>query len=49
VKTGNTKASLLVNERVEMDMVGMPYRVLALGLYHSLGKLPEPESTHDFF
>jgi transposase len=25
------------------------YRVLELALYHSLGKLPEPEITHDFF
>jgi transposase len=25
------------------------YRVLELALYHSLGKLPEPESTHRFF
>jgi transposase len=25
------------------------YRVLDLALYHSLGKLPEPVSTHDFF
>jgi hypothetical protein len=25
------------------------YRVLELALCHSLGKLPEPESTHDFF
>ncbi len=25
------------------------YRVLELALYHALGKLPEPESTHDFF
>ena len=25
------------------------YRVLELALYHSLGKLPEPECTHDFF
>ena len=25
------------------------YGVLELALYHSLGKLPEPESTHDFF
>jgi transposase len=25
------------------------YRVLELALYHSLAKLPEPESTHDFF
>jgi transposase len=25
------------------------YHVLELALYHSLGKLPKPESTHDFF
>ena len=25
------------------------YRVLELALYHSLGKLAEPGSTHDFF
>jgi transposase len=25
------------------------YRVLELSRYHSLGKLPEPECTHDFF
>src|SRR5262250_2247941 len=25
------------------------FRCLELPLYHSLGKLPEPESTHDFF
>ena len=25
------------------------YRVLELALYHSLGRLPEPEVTHDFF
>jgi transposase len=25
------------------------YRMLQLALYHSLRKLPEPESTHDFF
>ena len=25
------------------------YRMLELSLYHSLGKLPEPECTHDFF
>lgn len=25
------------------------YRVLELARYHSLGKLPEPDSTHDFF
>ena len=25
------------------------FRTLDLALYHSLGKLPEPESTHEFF
>jgi transposase len=25
------------------------FRVLELALYHSLGKLPEPEVTHEFF
>lgn len=25
------------------------YRVLGLALYHSLGKLPEPELTHELF
>ena len=25
------------------------FRVLELALYHSLGKLPEPETTHEFF
>jgi hypothetical protein len=25
------------------------YRVMELALDHSVGKLPEPESTHDFF
>jgi transposase len=25
------------------------FRVLELALYHSLGRLPEPDSTHDFF
>ena len=25
------------------------FRVLELALYHSLGKLPEPECTHEFF
>jgi transposase len=25
------------------------FRALELGLYHSLAKLPEPETTHDFF
>jgi hypothetical protein len=26
-----------------------PSTIHELALYHSLGKLPEPESTHDFF
>jgi hypothetical protein len=26
-----------------------PTHCLELALYHSLGKLPEPESTHEFF
>ena len=25
------------------------FRILELALYHSLGKLPEPECTHEFF
>jgi transposase len=25
------------------------FRILELVLYHSLGKLPEPELTHEFF
>ena len=25
------------------------FRTLEVALYHSLGKLPEPESTHDVF
>ena len=25
------------------------FRILELALYHSLGNLPEPETTHDFF
>lgn len=25
------------------------FRCLELALYHLLGKLPEPESTHEFF
>ena len=25
------------------------FRCLELALYHSLAKLPEPESTHEFF
>jgi hypothetical protein len=29
--------------------LSMSAPVLELALYHSLGKLPEPESTHDFF
>ena len=29
--------------------IGHAYRVLELALDHALGKLPEPESSHDFF
>ena len=25
------------------------YRILELALYHTLGKLPEPPTTHEFF
>jgi hypothetical protein len=25
------------------------FHILELALYHSLGKLPEPELTHEFF
>ncbi len=25
------------------------FRILELAFYHSLGKLPEPELTHEFF
>ena len=25
------------------------FRILELALYHSLGKLPEPQLTHEFF
>jgi transposase len=25
------------------------FRILELALYHSLGKLPEPELAHEFF
>jgi hypothetical protein len=25
------------------------FRILELALYHALGKLPEPELTHEFF
>lgn len=25
------------------------FRITELALYHSLGKLPEPELTHEFF
>jgi len=27
----------------------LTFRCLELALYYSLGKLPEPESTHEFF
>ena len=42
-----------LNDKAEVTMKKSygfrTYRVLELTLYHSLGKLPEPESTHDFF
>ena len=39
---------LRAQKLLSSGVVGI-YRVLELALYHSLGKLPEPESTHDFF
>jgi transposase len=42
-----------LNNKAEVTMIKSygfrTYRVLELALYHSLGKPPEPESTHDFF
>jgi transposase len=41
-----------LNNKAKVTMrksYGRTYRVLELALYHSLGKLPEPESTRDFF
>ena len=41
----NTKAKVTLRKSYGFRT----YRVLELSLYHSLGKLPEPECTHDFF
>jgi transposase len=41
----NNKAKVTNEKIVRLSHL----RVLELALYHSLGKLPEPESTHDFF
>src|SRR5215472_15089334 len=39
-----------MRSRIEpMKKIARSLRVLELALYHSLGKLPEPELTHDFF
>ena len=43
----NNKAKAKVTMRKSYGF--RTYRVLELALYHLLGKLPEPESTHDFF
>ena len=41
----NNKAKLTIRKAYGFRT----FRTLELALYHSLGKLPEPESTHDFF
>jgi transposase len=41
----NNKAKVTIEKILRLRT----YRVLELALYHSLGKLPEPKSTHDFF
>ena len=41
----NNKAKLTIRKSYGFRT----FPVLELALYHSLGKLPEPESTHDFF
>jgi hypothetical protein len=41
----NNKAKVTMRESYDFRT----YHVLELALYHSLGKLPEPNSTHDFF
>jgi transposase len=42
-----------LNNKAKVTMRGSygfrTFRILELALYHSLGKLPEPELTHDFF
>jgi len=39
----------VVDETRRYCSAGQVDAVLELALYHSLGKLPEPEATHDFF
>ena len=39
----------LNNKANEKNRTAFAPTELELALYHSLGKLPEPESTHDFF
>jgi PIN domain nuclease of toxin-antitoxin system len=34
---------------MRQEVISTIASVLELALYHSLGKLPEPESTHEFF
>ena len=41
----NNKAQVSMRESYGFRI----FRILKLALYQSLGKLPEPESTHDFF
>ena len=41
----NNKAKVTMRKSYGFRTFG----VLEMTLYHSLGKLPEPESTHDFF
>jgi len=44
------RAQKLLSSGVVKGLNGFrTFRVSELALYHSLGKLPEPESTHDFF
>jgi transposase len=41
----NNKAKVTIRKAY----VFRTFRVLELALYHSLAKLPEPETTHEFF
>ncbi len=41
----NNKAEVTMRKAYEFRT----FRILELALYHSLGKLPEPELTHEFF
>ena len=50
ISSGVVVEGLNNNAKVTMrKSYGFRAYVLELALYHSLGKLPEPESTHDFF